>query len=227
MYLAVRLEDEKEFAIKAFSKEAAYGEEKGKESLVNEIELMRKFSHKNLMRLFEVYESDNSIYISVELLKGGQLYDKIKAKHRFSADEVQAVMRGLFLGLDHMHTRRVMHRDLKPENILFRKEGDFDCVIADFGLATWADEPEYLFVRCGTPGYVAPEIVNIKDLKAKCDPICDMFSAGIILHILLTGKSPFPGKTYNEVLAQNRACNIDFDTDECQKLPTESTPSLI
>lgn len=112
-----------------------------------------------------------------------------------------------------MHARRVMHRDLKPENILLRKEGDFDCVIADFGLSTWADEPEYLFVRCGTPGYVAPEIVNLKDLKAKCDPICDVFSLGIIFHIMLMGKSPFPGKTYNEVLSQNRACNFHFESE--------------
>jgi serine/threonine protein kinase len=178
---------------------------------VNEIELMRKFNHKNLMRLFEVYESDNSIYVSVELLEGGQLYDKIKSKHKFTLDEVQASVRGLLMGLEHMHEKRCMHRDLKPENILLRKEGDYDCVIADFGLSTWADEPEYLFVRCGTPGYVAPEIVNLKDLKAKCDPICDMFSLGVIFHILLLGKSPFPGKTYNEVLSQNRGCNINFE----------------
>jgi serine/threonine protein kinase len=141
VYLAIRLEDEKKFAIKAFSKEATYAEDKGKESLVNEIELMRRFNHKNLMKLFEVYESQNSIYVSVELLEGGQLYDKIKAKHKFSADEIQATIRGLLMGLEHMHERKVMHRDLKPENILLRKEGDFDCVIADFGLSTWADEP--------------------------------------------------------------------------------------
>jgi serine/threonine protein kinase len=58
---------------------------------------------------------------------------------------------------------------------------------------------------------VAPEIVNLKNLKAKCDPICDVFSLGVILHILLLSKSPFPGKTYNEVLSQNRACSFNFD----------------
>jgi serine/threonine protein kinase len=55
-----------------------------------------------------------------------------------------------------MHSKRIMHRDLKPENILFRSEGSWECVIADFGLAEFADTEEYLFVRCGTPGYVAP-----------------------------------------------------------------------
>jgi serine/threonine protein kinase len=69
---------------------------------------------------------------------------------------------------------------------------------------------------------VAPEIVNLKDLKAKCDPVCDIFSLGVICHVMFTGKSPFPGKTYNEVLAQNRACNINFESDECAKLPNIS-----
>jgi len=57
-----------------------------------------------------------------------------------------------------------------------------------------------MFVRCGTPGFVAPEVVNIKDLKSTYDPVCDMYSCGLIFHILLVGRSPFNGKTYNEVL---------------------------
>jgi calcium-dependent protein kinase len=85
-------------------------------------------------------------------------------------------------------------------------------------LAEFADTDEYLFVRCGTPGYVAPEVINIKDMKTKYDPICDIFSLGLIFHILLLGVSAFPGKTYNEVLAQNRASSIAFDGDEYKKL---------
>ena len=97
-----------------------------------------------------------------------------------------------------------------------------DLVIADFGLATWADEPEYLFVRCGTPGYVAPEIINIKNLKLKSDPICDMFSAGLIFHIFLFSKSIFPGKNYNDVLAQNRACDYDLNSKQYEDLPYDT-----
>jgi serine/threonine protein kinase len=91
-------------------------------------------------------------------------------------------------------------------------------VIADFGLAEFSDAVEYLFVRCGTPGYVAPEVINIKDMKTKYEPICDIFSLGLIFHILLLGVSAFPGKTYNEVLAQNRASNITFDGEEYKAL---------
>lgn len=65
-------------------------------------------------------------------------------------------------------------------------------------------------MRCGTPGYVAPEVVNLKNLKAKYDPICDLFSLGVIFHMIALNRPPFPGSEFDEVLAQNRACRIDF-----------------
>lgn len=81
-------------------------------------------------------------------------------------------------------------------------------MIVDFGLATIADEPNYLFVRCGTPGFVAPEIINIKDMSTKSTPIADVFSIGAIFYHLLFGKSLFPGRTFNDVLVQNRECDL-------------------
>jgi serine/threonine protein kinase len=118
-------------------------------------------------------------------------------------------MKGILEGLEVMHAHGIMHRDLKPENILMRTEGDFDCVIADFGLAQVINE-EFMFVRCGTPGYVAPEVVNLKDTKAKYGTICDLFSVGVIFHLLTLRKSPFPGREYDDVLAQNRSCKFNF-----------------
>ena len=218
VYLVEKVEDGRSYAVKAFSKEAAYEEDKGKECLIKELDVMRALNHRNCMRLFEVFESDNSLYFVVELLEGGQLYDKVKAKYKFKQPEVKAVMRSILSGLREMHGKRVMHRDLKPENIIFKQEGSFECSIADFGLAEFCNAPEYLFVRCGTPGYVAPEVINIKDLKTKYDPICDVFSLGLIFHILLLGVSAFPGKNYNEVLAQNRASNIPLEGEAYRKL---------
>ena len=116
-----------------------------------------------------------------------------------------------------MHAKNIMHRDLKPENILFRSKDSYNCVIADYGLAEFSDAEEYLFVRCGTPGYVAPEVINIKDMKAKYSPICDIFSLGLIFHLLLFGRSIFKGKTYNDVLHENRACKFDLDGEEYAK----------
>ncbi len=158
-----------------------------------------------------MFESDNSLYIVVELLEGGLIYDKIKAKEKFKPQETKQIMFSILSGLREMHSKRIMHRDLKPENLIFRTPGSSDCVIADFGLAEFADSEEYLFVRCGTPGYVAPEVINIKDMKTKYEPICDLFSLGLIFHILLLGVSAFPGKTYNEVLKRTRESHITFE----------------
>lgn len=94
---------------------------------------------------------------------------------------------------------------------MFRRKESLEVAICDFGLATVADEEKYLFVRCGTPGFVAPEIINIKDLTMKSEPISDVFSAGIIFHHLLLNKSIFEGTRYSDILAQNRACNFDFN----------------
>lgn len=82
-------------AVKAFSKELSFSQEKGKESLMNEIKLLRTLNHKNVLKLHGVYESENSIYMALELLEGGQLYEKIQSKHKFSQHEVKELMKCL------------------------------------------------------------------------------------------------------------------------------------
>jgi serine/threonine protein kinase len=110
---------------------------------------------------------------------------------------------------------------------MFKKSKSWETSICDFGLATYADEEKYLFVRCGTPGFVAPEIINIRDMSTKSDPISDVFSAGVIFHYLLFGCSVFEGKKYNEILTQNRACDFSF-TKECySELPSKTLDLLV
>ena len=135
VYLATKIESGRNFAVKAFSKEAAYSEDKGKECLIKEIEIMRALNHRNCMRLHEVFESENSLYMVVELLEGGLLHDKVKAKEKFKSHETKEVIQSILNGLKEMHSKKAMHRDLKPENLIFREPGSFDLVIADFGLA--------------------------------------------------------------------------------------------
>ena len=103
-----------------------------------------------------------------------------------------------------MHKHNIMHRDLKPENILLKEEHGFECCVADFGLAEFSNSEEYLFVRCGTPGFVAPEVINIKDMRTKYDPICDMFSVGLIFHIILTGVPIFKERRNDALVRENR-----------------------
>ena len=151
----------------------------------------------------------------MEVLRGGELLKKIKEKRFMDGIEISRVMRNFFEALAHIHENGIMHRDLKPENLLLRDEYDIsEIVVADFGLATYVELPitEILFKRCGTPGFVAPEILAYKDgQETFYDEKCDIFSAGVIFHILLTGKKPFPGADYKEILRANRTCSIDFN----------------
>lgn len=107
-----------------------------------------------------------------------------------------------------------MHRDIKPENILIKDEVFFDLKLADFGLSEIMGKKENLFTRCGTPGYVAPEVLEDK----KYDFKCDVFSCGVILYILLTGCSPFYGKNYQEILSRNRKCDVSYSFSEKLKI---------
>lgn len=89
------------------------------------------------------------------------------------------------------------------------RKTDFEPVIVDFGLSTNVDLPEYLFFRCGTPGYVAPEIINLTH-SIHLEPTCDIFSLGVIFHVLLTNKPLFPGTKYDEVYRANKSLSFNF-----------------
>ncbi|CAK93185.1 unnamed protein product (macronuclear) [Paramecium tetraurelia] len=220
VYLAERIEDGQQMAIKAFSKSAVYAEENGKEGLINEITIMRELDHPNIMKLYEVYETQNSLYMGLELLQGGQLYEIMKKKVILTNKQIQSIMRGLLEGLAHMHSKNIMHRDLKLENILFKEQNDINSVvIADFGLATFVNLPVYLYCRCGTPGFVAPEVINITDMSTTYDSVCDIYSLGLVFHILLTGKPGFPGRSYNTIVQQNKEAKINFKSPVFDVVP--------
>ena len=106
------------------------------------------------------------------------------------------IMEGLLTRISSLEQNRIMHRDLKPENIMLRSESyPYDPVIVDFGLATNCDKSPYLFYRCGTPGYVAPEVVKLSQ-NTHYDTVCDVFSLGCIFHVLITNCALFPGVKY-------------------------------
>jgi serine/threonine protein kinase len=139
--------------------------------------------------------------MGMELLEGGSLYDMLKSKEILSSKQIQTILVCILKGLAFMHSKDIMHRDLKVENILFRQANKLDSlVIADFGLATHVHEKVYLFCRCGTPGYVAPEVINVKDMKSHYSSVCDVYSAGLIFYLLVSGKPAFNAKSYNSVV---------------------------
>lgn len=111
-------------------------------------------------------------------------------------------MKNIFSALDYLQKNNVVHRDLKPENlILASKDNDYEVIIADFGLSTTFKKGNtQLFTRCGSPGYVAPEILT----EDGYNDAVDAFSAGVIMHVLLTGRPVFRGHNLNQILMKNR-----------------------
>jgi len=212
VYLVKRKFDNSDLAVKTFDKSLLLRQDKAKASLINEINLMRKLNHENIIKLHEVYESENHIYLVLELLNGGELFERIVQKGQYTEKDSCILMKKLLSALAYMHSKGIMHRDIKPENLILKdSDNDWNVKIADFGLATNVNPShDYLFKRCGTPGYVAPEVLA----DAKYDQKVDVFSAGVILYILLTGGSPFYGKSYNEILWKNKVCDIKFEFKE-------------
>ena len=136
------------------------------------------------MNFYEIHETVHSVYLVLEYLAGGELMKKLKKRKQYSESTVRKIMKNLLLGLEFIHNKGVMHRDLKPENLILRYQKKlYSLAIADFGLSSFVDVNEYLFRRCGTPGYVAPEIISNKQ-GSFYDTKCDIFSAGVIFYIL-------------------------------------------
>ncbi len=223
VYLVEDKSTKEKFAVKAFSKEYLLSQSKGKESLINEIEIMQVLRHDNIMTLEEIHESKNSIYLVLELLEGGELFSHISSKKCLSINSIHRIMSCLLKALKYLAEKGIMHRDLKPENMILKDKGKLEqstLKIVDFGLSSFCDMEEYLFKRCGTPGYVAPEIINSSSRdNTKFDPVVDVFSAGIIFYILIVGRSPFDGKSFQKILNQNKVCDINFNNPKLKKYP--------
>jgi len=209
VYLVDSKSTGKNFAVKAFAKEALAQANKGnaKATMLNEINLMRDLDHDNIIKLYEVHETERSIYLVMELIQGKPLQEPL-TRHTFRKDysqiQTMEMIRDMLDSLAYMASKGIMHRDLKPDNILIDKTGKLK--IVDFGLATYINVPEYIFKKCGTPGYIAPEVFKY-DAKVEStfyDHRCDVFSAGCIVFYMLFGHAFFVGSKADEILQLNR-----------------------
>ena len=177
--------------------------------LIDEIRSQRALNHPGIVRLLEVHELEDEICLVMEAIEGGELSKQLKARGHYTESECAIMVKKLLEVLVYLAEKRIVHRDLKPENILLRDSQDLSSlVIADFGLACRA-ESDMLYKGCGTPGYVAPEIL-FKKYCGDFDKI-DIFSVGCIFHKLLVGASAFYGKTSREVIKANAECVVNYE----------------
>ena len=158
------------------------------ESLMNEVNIMKSISHPNVIQLKEVYDSPNEFYMVMEMINGGELFDRIVDVGKYSEKDAARLFSQILDACRYLHSKGIVHRDLKPENLLLTSSGaEANIKIADFGLSKICGDDMVMRTACGTPGYCAPEILKRKGY----DSAVDLWSCGVILYILLCGFPPF------------------------------------
>ncbi|XP_039142469.1 SNF1-related protein kinase catalytic subunit alpha KIN10-like [Dioscorea cayenensis subsp. rotundata] len=156
------------------------------EKVRREIKILRLFMHPHIIRLYEVVETNMDIYVVMEYVKSGELFDYIVEKGRLQEDEARHFFQQIISGVEYCHRNMVVHRDLKPENLLLDTKDNVK--IADFGLSNVMRDGHFLKTSCGSPNYAAPEVISG---RLYAGPEVDVWSCGVILYALLCGTLPF------------------------------------
>mmetsp|Transcript_22053 Transcript_22053/g.43825 ORF Transcript_22053/g.43825 Transcript_22053/m.43825 type:complete len:352 (-) Transcript_22053:442-1497(-) len=202
---AVRKKDKAAFACKIIKKSKLGPEELN--LVLDEVDIMHKINHENCISLHEIFESKKSVYLVMELLTGGELFDRIVQKGTFSEKEASDVLKCIVSAMQYLHGIGIVHRDLKPENLLYASsKGSAPLKITDFGLAKLRRDGDNMNTACGTPGYVAPEIIK----KAPYGPAVDLWSIGVIMYILLCGFPPFYHESTAALYKQIKKGDFEF-----------------
>lgn len=180
----------KQYAVKIIDKEQLVREHM-EEQLKREISIMRMLNHPNIVKLFDVLQTQNHIYLVLELVTGGELFDRIVQAKKFDENTGRRFFQQLIVALHFCHRNGVAHRDLKPENLLVDDRDNIK--ITDFGLANLQKgDPgaaaNLLSTVCGTPNYVAPEVLKEEGYNGL---VADVWSCGVILFVMLAGYLPF------------------------------------
>jgi len=218
----VHRESSAQRAVKVLRK--SHMDEDEKRMLFNEINILKEIDHPNIVKMYEFFEDEKRYYLVTEICKGGELFDEILQRGKFSERDGAVLMKQVLSCINYCHQNNIVHRDLKPENILLEQNKEFDAIkIIDFGTSLVYDPNKNLDEKLGTPYYIAPEVLN-KNYNSKCD----IWSCGVISYILLSGMPPFNGQSDQEIMKKVRAGSFSFDdkvwnniSDNCKDFITK------
>ncbi|XP_068729203.1 MAP/microtubule affinity-regulating kinase 3-like isoform X4 [Montipora capricornis] len=164
------------------------------QKLFREVRIMKFLDHPNIVKLYEVIETDKTLYLVMEYASGGEVFDYLVAHGRMKEKEARSKFRQIVSAVQYCHQKHVIHRDLKAENLLL--DGDMNIKIADFGFSNEFTPGNKLDTFCGSPPYAAPELFQGKKYDG---PEVDVWSLGVILYTLVSGSLPFDGQNLKEL----------------------------
>ncbi|XP_049806754.1 calcium/calmodulin-dependent protein kinase type 1-like [Schistocerca nitens] len=187
---------------------AAPSDASGSNRAAAPVRLNNRLKHPNIVQLLETFEDKHKVYLIMELVTGGELFDRIVEKGSYTEKDASDLIRQVLEAVDYMHEQGVVHRDLKPENLLYYSpDEDSKIMISDFGLSKMEDSG-IMATACGTPGYVAPEVLAQKPYGKAVD----VWSIGVISYILLCGYPPFYDENDANLFAQILKGEFEFDS---------------
>lgn len=214
VYLVEHKVTKKQYSAKIFDKELIKTDPFEMKCFLYEIQMLREVDGPYLLNTSKLYEGESNIYCVGQYCSGGTVYDFLKEHGKPTEAHALTVVRQVLEALAYLHLKQLIHRDLKPENIIFNDKSFQSVTLVDFGFMTRSQEFKLLFTRCGTPGYVAPEV--LADLNY--DTSADMYSAGILFFALLTKKNPFQNKSYTKLIKNNKSGVVDYSLIENSNL---------
>lgn len=181
---------------------------KGRAALITEMEILLSLDHTHIVRLVGVYETEDRLSLVMEYLEGGELFNRIKERVRFSEQEAAESIRQILRAVQYSHSMGVAHRDLKLENFLYDSRGGNSLKLIDFGFGRFCDTPESNMTdSVGTVAYLAPEVIS---KNCSYNRRCDLWSTGVIAYVLLSGEMPFSADCQKQTLRDIRAANYSF-----------------
>ena len=198
------------------------------EKFRREIKFLQQTDHPNIIKIYETFETNNNLYVIMEECKGGELFDRIiehiNSKKMYTEKEAAEIIYQVMYAVEYCHKNGICHRDLKPENLLYLKKGNENnnpLKVIDFGLSREMNLNKLLSSKVGTAYYVSPEI-----LAGKYNEKCDIWSAGVILYVLLSGDPPFNGPSDGVIYSKIKKMKFSFPPEKWDKISTDAKDLL-